>query len=147
MKYHWYDDMYLGKNHLLKVVLAINMYAFMKYDVGLSLWRLFSVRHSGDHVWRWNATESPRCVHSSGPMTRHWQWAYREDLHDVEQTGILYCVVVYHAYNKTEDRGQSILKSIGTLRVLRCIFGPNLEILTSISGDLPRGQTHTLKMG
>ena len=32
--------------------------------------------------------------------------------------------------NKTEHRGQSIPKSIGTLTVLRCIFGPNLEILT-----------------
>ena len=49
--------------------------------------------------------------------------------------------------NKTEDQGQSIPKSIGTLPVLRCIFGPNLEILTSISGDLSRGQTHKLKMG
>ena len=49
--------------------------------------------------------------------------------------------------NKTEDRGQSIPKSIGTLTVLRCIFGQNLEILTSISGDLSHGQTHKLKMG
>ena len=49
--------------------------------------------------------------------------------------------------NKTEDRGQSIPQSIGTLTVLRCIFGQNLEILTSINGDLLRGQTHKLKMG
>ena len=47
---------------------------------------------------------------------------------------------------QTENRGQSISKSIGTLTMLRCLFGPNLEILTSISGDLPRGQTHKLKM-
>ena len=32
--------------------------------------------------------------------------------------------------NKTEDRGQSIPQSIGILTVLRCICGPNLEILT-----------------
>ena len=30
---------------------------------------------------------------------------------------------------------------------IRCIFGQNLELLTSISGDLSRGQTHRLKMG
>ena len=49
--------------------------------------------------------------------------------------------------NKTEDRGQSIPKSIGTLTVLICIFGPNLEILNAISGDLSRIQTHKLKWG
>ena len=31
-------------------------------------------------------------------------------------------------------------KSLGTLTVLRCIFGPNLVILTSIGGDLLFGQ-------
>ena len=29
----------------------------------------------------------------------------------------------------------------------RCIFDPNLEILTTIRGDLWRGQTHKLKLG
>ena len=43
--------------------------------------------------------------------------------------------------------GQSIPKSIGNLTVLKCIFGPNLEILNSIGGDLSRGQSHKLKMG
>ena len=38
--------------------------------------------------------------------------------------------------NETEDGGQSIPKSLG-----------NVEILTSISSDLLRGQTHKLKMG
>ena len=47
-----------GKNHRLKVVLAINMYTFVKYDARLSLWRVFSARYSGDHVWRWNASWS-----------------------------------------------------------------------------------------
>ena len=42
--------------------------------------------------------------------------------------------------NESEDQGQSSPKSKGTLAVPRCIFGPNLEILTSISGDLSRGQ-------
>ena len=37
--------------------------------------------------------------------------------------------------NKTEDRGHWIQKSIGTLTVLRCMFGQNLEILTLISSD------------
>ena len=65
--------------HRLKVVLAINMYTFVNYDAGLSLWRVFSARYSGDHeyeyeVWRWNATEFSRRVHSSRPMTRHWRW-------------------------------------------------------------------------
>ena len=48
--------------------------------------------------------------------------------------------------NETEDQAQSILKSIGTLTVLGCIFIPNLEILDSIGGDLWYGQTHKLKM-
>ena len=42
--------------------------------------------------------------------------------------------------NETEHQGQSSPKSVGTLRVLRCIFGPNLEKLTSIAGDLSHGQ-------
>ena len=49
--------------------------------------------------------------------------------------------------NKTEDRGQSIPKSIGILTVLRCIFGKNLEILTSISGDLLRRQKSQTQNG
>ena len=39
-----------------------------------------------------------------------------------------------------EDQGQSSPKSIETLTVPRCIFGPNLEIFTSIGGDLSCGQ-------
>ena len=54
---------------------------------------------------------------------------------------------LFEIKNKTEDQGQSIPKSIQTLRVLRCIFGQNLKILTSISGDLSHRQTHKLKMG
>ena len=55
----------------------------------------------------------------------------------------------FEVKNETEDQGQSIPKSIGTLTVLRCIFGPNMEVevLTSIGGDLWRGQTHKLQMG
>ena len=49
--------------------------------------------------------------------------------------------------NETEDQAESIPKSIGTLSVLRCIFGPNLEIQTTIRGDLWRRQTHKLKLG
>ena len=49
--------------------------------------------------------------------------------------------------NETEDEAQSIPKSIGTLTVLRCIFGPNLEILTTIRSDLWCEQTHKLKLG
>ena len=49
--------------------------------------------------------------------------------------------------NETEDQDQSIPKSIGTLTVLRCIFGPNLESLTSFGIDLSPGQTHKPKMG
>ena len=48
--------------------------------------------------------------------------------------------------NETEDEAQSIPKSIGTLTLLRCIFRPNLEILTTIWGDLWRGQNHKLKL-
>ena len=36
----------------------------------------------------------------------------------------------FEVKNETEDQDQSIPKSIGTLTVLRCIFGPNLESLT-----------------
>ena len=56
-----------GKNHRLKVVLAINMYTFVKYDARLSLWRVFSAQYSRDHVWRWNASlvqTSPPGEHS-----------------------------------------------------------------------------------
>ena len=42
--------------------------------------------------------------------------------------------------NETEHQGQSSPKSIGTLAMLRCIFGQNLEILTSIGGDLSCGK-------
>ena len=48
---------------------------------------------------------------------------------------------------ETETESQSIPKSTGTLTVLRCNFGPNLEILTTIRGDLWREQTHKLKLG
>ena len=36
----------------------------------------------------------------------------------------------FEVKNENEDQDQSIPKSIGTLTVLRCIFGPNLESLT-----------------
>ena len=49
--------------------------------------------------------------------------------------------------HETEDQGQSIPKSTGTLSVLKCIFGLNLEILTSTVADLSCGQTHKLKKG
>ena len=42
--------------------------------------------------------------------------------------------------NETEHQSQSGPKSIGTLTELRCIFGYNFEILTSIGGDLSRRQ-------
>ena len=41
---------------------------------------------------------------------------------------------------ETEDQGQSSPKSIGTLTMRRCLFGPNLEILTSNGGGLSRRQ-------
>ena len=37
---------------------------------------------------------------------------------------------------KTEDHGQSVPKSIETITVLGCIFGPTLEIFTSINENL-----------
>ena len=54
---------------------------------------------------------------------------------------------MFEIKNETEDQGQSIPKSIGTLTVLGCIFGPHLEILTLIDADLSRGQSHMHKMG
>ena len=42
--------------------------------------------------------------------------------------------------NETVNQGQSIPKSIGTSTVLRCIFGPNLESLTSNGGYFSRGR-------
>ena len=36
----------------------------------------------------------------------------------------------FEVKNETEDQDQSIPKSIGTLPMLWCIFGPNLESLT-----------------
>ena len=43
-------DAYRRQKSSMKVVLAINMYAFMKYDARLSPWRVFSARYSRDHV-------------------------------------------------------------------------------------------------
>ena len=42
--------------------------------------------------------------------------------------------------NDIEGQCQSSPKLIGVLTVLRCIFGPNVEILTSIGGELWHGQ-------
>ena len=53
----------------------------------------------------------------------------------------------FEVKKETEDQDQSIPKSLGTLPMLRCIFGPNLESLTSFGIDLLRGQTHKPKMG
>ena len=53
----------------------------------------------------------------------------------------------FEVKNETEDQNQSIPKSIGTLTVIRCICGPNLESLTSFDIDLSCGQTHKPKMG
>ena len=53
----------------------------------------------------------------------------------------------FEVKNETEDQDQSIPKSIGTLTVLRCTFGPNLESLTLFGIDLSPGQTHEPKMG
>ena len=47
---------------------------------------------------------------------------------------------MFEMKNETEHQGQSSPTSIGTLKVLRSIFGPNLEIMTSIGGDLSHGQ-------
>ena len=44
--------------------------------------------------------------------------------------------------NETEGDGQLSPKTIGISTVQRCIPGPNLEILTSIGGDMGK-----LKMG
>ena len=68
-------DAYRRQNYRLKVVFDINMYTFMKYDAGLSLWRIFSAWYSGYHVWRWHDKESPSRVQSSRPMAGHWWWA------------------------------------------------------------------------
>ena len=53
----------------------------------------------------------------------------------------------FEVRNETEDQDQSIPKSIGTLTVLRCIFGLNLVSLTSFGIDLSPGQTHKPNMG
>ena len=53
----------------------------------------------------------------------------------------------FEVKNETEDQNQSIPKSIGTLTVLRCIFGPNLESLNKFVIDLSPGPTHKPKMG
>ena len=47
---------------------------------------------------------------------------------------------MFEIKNETENEGQSSPKSIWILTVLRGIFGKNLEILTSIGGDLSHGQ-------
>ena len=53
----------------------------------------------------------------------------------------------FEVINETEDQDQPIPKSIGTLTVLWCIFGPDMESLTSFGIDLSPGQTHKPKTG
>ena len=53
----------------------------------------------------------------------------------------------FEVKNENEDQDQSIPKSIRTLTVLRCIFGLNLESLTTFGIDLSPGLTHKPKMG
>ena len=70
-------DAYRRQNyyHRLKVVLAINMYTFVKYDARLSLWRVFSARYSGDHVWRWNPSWS-QPLRQANTVWRNPDWLY-----------------------------------------------------------------------
>ena len=46
----------------------------------------------------------------------------------------------FETKNWIEDQFQSSLKLVGIWTVLRCIFVPNLEIVTSIGGELWHGQ-------
>ena len=46
--------------------------------------------------------------------------------------------------NEIEGQGQSSPKFSGTLRVLRCIIGPNLEILSWIGGEWCHGQAQNM---
>ena len=46
--------------------------------------------------------------------------------------------------NEIEERCQSSPKFSGILRVLRCIFGPNLEILSWIGGEWWHEQTQNM---
>ena len=46
--------------------------------------------------------------------------------------------------NEIEGQGQSSPKFSGILRVLRCIIGPNLEILSWIGGEWWHGQTQNM---
>ena len=43
--------------------------------------------------------------------------------------------------NESEIQGHLKSKLIGTLTVVKCIWCPNLETVTSICGDLSSGQT------
>ena len=51
------------------------MYTFVKYDARLSIWRVFSVRYSGDHVWRWNASWS-QPLRQANTVWRKPDWLY-----------------------------------------------------------------------
>ena len=48
--------------------------------------------------------------------------------------------------NEIEGQGQSSPKFSGTLRVLRCIIGPNLEILSWIGGEWCHGQAQNMAL-
>ena len=47
----------------------------MKYDARLLLWRVFSARYSGDHVWRWNASWS-QPLHQANTVWGNPDWLY-----------------------------------------------------------------------
>ena len=99
------------------------MYTFVKYDARLSLWRVFSARYSGDHVWRWNAT-------------RHWPrrqantvWRNPDWLYDV----CLMSAHVYHCAKNSDGFPNTCWKSDTITRQMHAVLVlfrllPNVDI-------------------
>ena len=93
-------DTYRRQKSSIKSCLVINMYTFVKYDAGLSLWRVFSARYSGDHVWIWNVLQFT--AHDTGwsqPLRQaNTVWWNPDWLYDV-------CLMSAHVYHCTKNSG------------------------------------------
>ena len=97
----------------LKLFLAINMYTFVKYDARLSLWRVFSARYSGDHVWRLNASWS-QPLRQANTVWRNSDWLY-----DVLMSAHVYhCAKNSGGFPNTRWKSDTITRQMHAVLVL-----------------------------
>ena len=131
-----------GSGLVLECIILYNALCTMHAGETMHCKPCYNVKQAGIPYWRrclpgWDVEHSMPMASlniSKATQMNKWRKVWKKNK-------------LFEIKDRTEDRSQSIPKSIGTLTMLRCIFGPNLEVLTLISDDLSRGQTHRLKMG